>query len=142
MINLNIMISHPNRKQWLKIYESIFFSDVGFVSCAYVNYSSMKAKRQSCSALPKFLRKRTDGLQAAFPLDSQQDLSQRKLAMSQGSVEQTDKRPELWSGAWRSCHAELPLPQPKSDPIVLEPTSARGKCTSARIRIGPSECHH
>lgn len=30
VINLNIMISHSNRKQWFKIYESIFFFRCGF----------------------------------------------------------------------------------------------------------------
>lgn len=39
-----------------------------------------------------------------------------------------------------NCHAELRLPHPESDPIVLDcdPTSAECKCT--QIRIGPSEC--
>lgn len=55
VINLNIMISHPCRKQWLKksMKAFLFFSDVGFASCTYVNYSYMKAKRWWCFSVAK-----------------------------------------------------------------------------------------
>lgn len=54
VINLNIMISHPCRKQWLKnLWRLGFFSGVRFASCTYVNCSYTKAKRWQCFGVAK-----------------------------------------------------------------------------------------
>lgn len=133
VIDFSIAISHPNRKQWLKIYKSFFFFQMWVLSPMFMQirvpwkwrdsdtqhcWSSWENKLPGCELAPRWLQRRTWLKEGWWYCR------------------------ELWSGAWRG-HTELQLLPLESDAIVLDcdPTSAEDKCTSVpQIRTGPSGC--
>lgn len=121
------MISHPNRKQWLKIYESIFFLRCGFCLLYLCKLWFHESKETTMFRIAEVPEKRNGQPTSKLSPEFKAGLSHRTLLMLQEFVNQTEEPLELCSDACRSCHSKYQL----LHPTALSRVPPRHRCTAS-----------